>query len=139
MKTPQLNEEEGSLELGQFVHVNKRQEEGIEFFIQHPVTMDDTTMRVVVAGPDSSRRKAAQRRYINNRIKKKKMKLDAEDIDRESKSVLAQCIISWSGFVLNGKSLECTPENVLMVFEQFPWIHDQIDERANDRTDFFKS
>lgn len=131
--------QQNDFDLSEFDEAGLAQESGIEVVIQHPVTMEDTSMVVMVAGPDSERRKNAQRRYINNRIKKRKMKLDAVDIERESMSVLAQSVISWSGFVVSGKPLECTPENVMVVFKKYPWVHEQVSEKAEDRTAFFKS
>jgi len=43
----------------------------------------------------------------------------------------------WTGFKLDGKDLEPTPENVLMVYTEWTWIKDQAQEFVNNRANFF--
>jgi len=127
------------LDLTSFAHIQSSQEEGLEVVIRHPLDPDiETGMVIVIAGPDSEKRLKAQRVSIDARLKRGKRKLTAEEIEQDAKKILARSVLSWSGFVENGQALECTVENVMHVFTKYKFIHEQVDEVANDRASFTK-
>ncbi len=50
---------------------------------------------------------------------------------------LVSMTVSWRGVVLDGKELECTPENCEMIYRRFPFIRDQAKAFVEHRANFF--
>jgi|GEM_PF-2022076 len=94
-------------------------------------------------GPDSSViknvekqfRKSAEEKAFKNR-KKESMLNYALDLQRR-KAVAAVC--EWENIGWDGKELECTPANVKLVFDNLPWIEEQVKVFISDRVNFMKS
>lgn len=126
-------------DLGDFESLTSAQEEGVAVQIQHPATGADLGITIVVAGPDSDRHKQAQREMTNVRLRKRKMKITAEEVETESRRLMARKIISWEGVVYKGEPVTLTVDNAIMVFQKFPFIYEQLDAEAGDRASFFKS
>ena len=124
-------------DLAQFDTLAKSQEAGVLVDILHPETLDPLGITMVIAGPDSTRRKMATRKAIDKRLAKRKMRMTAADLEFEGQRALAACVISWTGVMVEGKVLECTMENAVELFRRFPFIQEQVDAEANDRASFF--
>jgi len=125
-------------DLSSFDGLQTAQEDGIPVEIVHPGTGELVGVTVVVAGPDSTHAKKADRALINRRLKMQKTKsLTAEELQAESLRKLAACVLSWDGMVDGGKPLECVTENVLLAFERAPWLAEQVAEAAGNRAAFF--
>lgn len=116
--------------------------EGADVELLHPATLEKTGIVIRVMGKDGD----VYRKIIGNQNRKRieaarksrKLEIDADKLDADVVSLLADCTISWSGVVLDGKPLECTPENAKMVYTRFAWIREQIDIAVNDRANFMK-
>jgi hypothetical protein len=129
---------EQSFDLSQFDGLQQAQDEGTEVIIIHPVTGAPTTMKFWVAGPDSKRRQNMQRQLADVRLRRRKFKMSGEDLENESKAIIAACVIKWEGFVEKGQALECNVPNIIGVFQRYPFIFEQVDEIAGDRVSFLK-
>lgn len=133
-------QEDTGFDLSEFNDLQSAQEEGLRVDITDPRDPDrELGMYFVITGPDSKRHQAAVRRSLDARIQKRKMKMSAEAIDKESLRHLAARVIQWGGFVDSGKPVELTTDNVISILQRFPFIREQLEERANERGNFTKN
>ena len=110
--------------------------------VVHPVTRKTLDLKIVVAGADSARYKAAKQRLLDKRVadiqKRGASSQNAEEIDEMSLVLLVASTVSWTGLDWEGKKLDCTPENVQMVYQTLPWLREQVDACIGDRARFIK-
>jgi hypothetical protein len=59
-------------------------------------------------------------------------------MEEDGNDLMVCAVLGWSGFEVNGKELECTPENVRAVItnKDLFFIRRQIDEAADDQAGF---
>jgi hypothetical protein len=105
---------------------------------------------IVVCGTDSETYKKIQRKQLNRRMERsarnrnRQLQLTAEELEAENLDVLVACTKSWSEngsptIEFNrGELLPCTPENVRRLYEEYPWMKDQIDQAIGDRANFLQ-
>lgn len=117
------------------------QEEGVDVELRHPVTNEPLGVTVRVASYESERVRRVKRRITDRALKatQGRRQTTAEDLERSTREMVAAAVISWSGLVYRGETLDCTPANVLRVLEEQPWIGEQIDAVAQDRAAFFRT
>jgi len=126
----------------------KGSNDGCDVNIYHPGTMVDLDITINVLGKDSDEwmknQYAAQRKYQAKVTKggyRSSVSLlpDPEEVARRDRELLAKCTRSWSGVELDGKELEFSTDNAVMVYERFPWVKEQIDIAIGDRANFIKA
>jgi hypothetical protein len=133
------------MDLSQFDGLAKSFDEGVEIEIKHPKTGAGTGLKVRVASYEGERVKRVQRKMANAAIRESKRNPKkigtVEEIEEKALEITAAAVVSWSGFTLNGKPLECTPENVLTVLgnPDLFFIREQIDKAAEDQASFIKA
>lgn len=133
------------MDLSKFSGIANAFEDGVEIEITHPVSAKPLGLKVTVASYQSERVKAVQRRIANRSLKdnKRNPKKSAtvEELEEASSDIIASAVISWAGFELKGKPLECNRENVLSVLANpdLWFIRDQIDKAADDVTSFMSA
>ena len=106
--------------------------------IKAPVTGVDTDIVITLCGKDSDEYRAAYTVMVKaisanpNQSNAEFAKLDA--------AVFAACVVEWVNLDLDGDPLECTPENVLRLFNdnRFRWLHEQVIEFVGDRVNFMQ-
>ncbi|MBC7963803.1 MAG: hypothetical protein H7Y05_12765 [Steroidobacteraceae bacterium] len=125
-------------------------EAGVEVEILHPKTNLSLNTFVTVYGSDSDVCKKVQRKQLNrrmerqNRSRNNKGGLTAEELETEALEVLTACTKSWRTGdrheleMNDGEWLACTPENVRRVFEELPWLKEQVDQEIGDRSNFLR-
>jgi len=135
---------------------------GAEISILHPTNDQPLGILITVYGADSKICKEIQRRQTNHRLElqakqknKKKPTTSAEQLEAEGLDLLVGCTKSWRTLIkdetgkvvdsrpeieLNdGEWLQCTPENARRVYEELPWIKEQIDGEISDRSNFLQN
>lgn len=121
-----------------------RADEGAILQIVHPETEEPIAgMSIVLLGHDSAvyrKMQLAKQQSILNRMSKgkKAAELDAERLNADLIDELTKLTIGWSGFKLDGKELDPTPENVKTVYSEWAWIKDQAQEFVSNRANFFR-
>lgn len=113
--------------------------EGAVLVLKHPVTGVDTDAWIKVAGPDS--KLAKQRRAQVQRLlrgKRNVSDLDIDTLEKEALETRVAMTLDW-GNIEDGGKLNCTEANVRKVYENYPWVADQVDEFQGDRSNFFTS
>lgn len=124
----------------------KGSNEGFDVQIYHPGTNEDLGITIHVLGKDSDEFIKVSRAQSKKRLAKMSKggfrntsPVPVEEIDQDSLVLLAACTKSWKGVIVEGKAIECTPDNVVMIYERFPWIREQVDTAIGDRANFIKS
>ena len=101
---------------------------------------DGNPITITVKGSDSKLYTQAQHdsvsKRINKRMGKGSMKLKSDEWEQDALDLLIKCTVGWSGIVLDSKALEFSEANVRLVYTQFPWIREQVDEFVQDRGNF---
>lgn len=116
-------------------------EQTAEMILKDPVSGVDTDAVIVLYGKDSKQYRDAFALQA-----KKAAAMKASDSDYQEKlselglDIFIKCTKDWRNVGLDGKELECTPENVAMMYkdERFVWIHDQISAFMEKRANFMK-
>lgn len=118
------------------------QETGIDVEIRGPdgkkLGKDGFTIRM--AGPDSSRFKAAEEELRQEMIDSKDVLSESEipraELEEKKLRILAKCTISWSPVLLDGAPIECTEANAAKLYARHPFIRDQVIGAAGGRRSF---
>jgi hypothetical protein len=116
-------------------------EQTAEMILKDPVSGVDTDAVIVLYGKDSK-----QYRDSFAVQAKKAAAMKSSDSDYQEKlselglDIFIKCTKDWRNVGLDGKELECTPENVTMLYkdERFVWIHNQISAFMEKRANFMK-
>lgn len=124
----------------------KGSNDGFEVQIYHPATNEDLDITITVLGKDSDEFQKVSRAQQRKRMAKMQKGgfrmnqiIPVEEIEQDNISLLAACTKAWKGVIVEGKTIECTKENAMMIYEKFPWIKEQIDIAIGDRANFIKN
>jgi hypothetical protein len=121
---------------------------GFDVKIYHPGTLADLGIVITVFGKDSEEHQKVTRRQNKKRLDRLTKggfrgmaNLPPEETERDGIELLAACTKSWRTgeeptILLRGENLTCTPQNAAMVYEDFPWLKDQVDTAIGDRANF---
>lgn len=101
---------------------------------------DGSECTVTVVGPESKRVKAARKANTQKAFNKRRLKLDAEMVERNRVTLAAAAVVDWHGWTVEveGKDVaaELTPEN-LHVLLSYDHILEQVEAAVQDHADFF--
>lgn len=106
------------------------------FNLRHPSTDERLDIAITVFSSDSKKYRAVVHKLRNDRMGKRSSKVSSEQIEKNAMDILVACTESWRNMMFDGKDLECTPENVRMIYTELPWVYDQVDTHIGDRTNF---
>lgn len=103
--------------------------------IKHPVTGEDLDISIDIYGKDSKHYRDLWQALLKKAADKK---IKAESYEAEALDVYVMCTKSWVNVELDGKTLECTPKNVRMIYtnESYLWLHEQVLEFVGNRENF---
>lgn len=132
-----------SFDLSTFTPAKQRQEEGVAVSIKHPVSGEDLGMTFYVCSYESERVRKTTRDLANQILSEQrrnpKRVETAEMKEQRALAIVIASVVRWEGVEFEGQSLIASPENIRMVIEKFPWIGEQLDAAASDRSLFFGS
>lgn len=120
-------------------------DDGAVLHIAHPESEEVIEgMTITLLGQDSKvyrKIQLAKQQAALNRISKGKraVDLDAEKLAEDSIDDLVKLTVAWEGFKLDDVKLDCTPENVRKVYNEWSWIKEQVSEFVADRANFFRT
>lgn len=114
--------------------------------LYHPATAepllnaDKSTMTITVHGPYSEKFKAVQRAQMNRRLARaqragRSTDIKAEQIEAETLEQLIECVESWN-LTVKDEPEDFSTENVRAVFEEFPWVREQVEAVFGDARAF---
>lgn len=107
--------------------------------ILHPVSGEETSMRIRLLSPDSERYRQIDNRIRNAATKSmtKRGGLSAEELSESGLQLLIQATVGWENVIFDGQPIQFSPENVRTVYTDFPFIREQVDRFLGDRRNFF--
>lgn len=107
--------------------------------IIHPITGQETDMRICVMSPDSQKYREIDQRIKNSGLQatRRTGTLSMQEIDSRTMELLVSATVGWENVIFDGQPLEFTPVNVEKVYTDFPFIKDQVDRFIADRQNFF--
>lgn len=123
---------------------------GVELQLRHPGTGmplysgsgdGKTKVAITLRGADSPEFLSIKDNSIDKRVKARGRVNPSMAEERQFEiDMLVACTISWTGIELDGKPLECSPENVKALYSQpgLKWITDQVDRFVGDRGNFLE-
>jgi hypothetical protein len=134
------------MDLSQF-DTTQTAEEGAVMTVTHPATGvpleqdDGTPVTITLAGTDSERFRRAERQALNRRLQgpRRNQNVTAEELEANGINGLVACTLAWSGIVLDGESLACTPDNARLVYKRLPWLREQANEFTGQRANFLRA
>jgi glutamine amidotransferase-like uncharacterized protein len=119
--------------------VVSRADVGAKCVIKNPVTGEDTTAYLMLAGSDSAIYKQSQHRIANGRLNRKSRdRITIEDIEAEQITILVDCTLGWGGMVLKGTEMPFDRKSVRSVYEKFPTIREQAEAFISDRGNYLR-
>jgi hypothetical protein len=112
--------------------------------ITHPATGVGTGIKITVCSPDSDHYQKLVRRNQNKVLQfmsrnKGSKAIPAELVEENNLDVLVGCVLSWQDVAWGSTALECTEENVRMLYAKLPFIKEQVNEFVGERAHFFNS
>lgn len=109
--------------------------------ILHPMTGEETTMRIKLMNPDSAAYKAVDSRIKNAGIQSvsRRSKLTVQEIEESGLQLLVGVTTGWENVVFDGVPLDFSPVNARTLYQDFPFIREQVDKFISDRRNFFTS
>ncbi len=124
-------------DLSKFDAMQDAQEAGLDVDIRGP-DGKKLGFTIKIAGPDSMRqRKAIEKMAAERMASEDPAPLGPQELFDRQTHGLAASTISWSPFKLDGDVYECTEENAYKLYTRFPFIRDQIADKAGRRSAFF--
>jgi hypothetical protein len=120
-------------------------EAGFEFELKLPGSEEPTGAFITVRGDMSKTVRSHARTRVNEfqtkaRIaKKKRQDIDDLTLDEIEEMSIEDCVvrvITWKGFLDDGKEVPFTRENAERVLKEHSWIREQIMEVATEVTNF---
>lgn len=126
-------------DLSRFDAMQTAQEAGLEVEIRDP-NGKKAGFSIKIAGPDSTRQRKAIEKLAAERMASDDFTpLSPQELyDRQTRG-LASATISWTPFKLDGEVCDLTEENAYKLYTRYPFIRDQVAERAGRRSAFFVS
>lgn len=122
--------------------LTKASNDGVWITLKHPASDENLPMKIKVIGKDSDKfiklSEDFRRSTLEDMKANKTMEQRIETSKEYGDKLLIACTLEWQGIELDGKKLDCTPENVKMVYQRFSWIKEQIDTAIADRANFIK-
>lgn len=121
-------------------------DKGATMEVVHPATEEVIPgLTITLLGHDSAvyrKIQNAKNQAIINRMTKGKkiVDLDVEKLAEATIDDLVKLTVKWTGFEMDGKPLEPTPENFALVYNDplLAWIKDQALEFVANRANFFR-
>lgn len=115
---------------------------GADMIVRHPGTglplkdEQDEPWTIRMCSAYSNRHERAVHGVQNAHLKKRKLKITAEEVDAGQVTVLAKCVLGWSGITLDGRKVEFSEKNAAMLFERFKFIREQAADFIEDQANF---
>lgn len=122
---------------------------GFELELFHPGTKEGLGVFVTVLGQDSDEYRKVfqvqQRKRLDRAMRGGGIRIKSvaspESLEQDANELLAACTKSWrtgeeQHLLIGGEKLECSRDNAMRVYRDYPWIKEQVDDAVNDRANF---
>lgn len=129
------------------LNTKKACDQGSEIELKHPSTNEPLGMFVTILGKDSQEFRDFTREKTNIRLRKDAMSQKrgkdpeirtVEGIETENIELLVTCTKGWRGIEKDGVELPFTVQNAIMLYKEYPWAYEQINENIGLIDNFLK-
>ena len=132
----------------------KQASEGFELQLQDPGTNKNLGIFITVLGHDSEEYTKLQSKQNKRRTARmfsagrfKPGAISDEEIKQDTIELLAECTKAWrdegeklpESIKVGVAVMECTRENAIKLYTEYPWVKEQVDAAVVDRANFIKS
>ncbi len=116
--------------------ISKKAEEGAWLELTGP-SGEVLDARVLLIGKDAKVYRSKMRN-ISQQDRNKKKGLAIKDLEKMSLDTYVSATLNWENIMINESegNLECTRENKMRFYNQFPWVLEQVSEFVEDRSNF---
>lgn len=118
--------------------LRKAADKGATMTLRHPVTDEDTDIKITVLGSDSVTFRSAVSRLEREFGGKKKRPTIAEQ-ERRTVDLLVAVTTGWENIDWDGKPLAFSADNAQMLYTERHWIREQVDAFMSDRGNYSPS
>jgi hypothetical protein len=114
-------------------------EAGAVMQVKNPLTGEALGATVTVIGTDSKTfRNLAKQRSVAS-MERTAEDLKTYDADADNISMIAKCILGWTGIFEGETEIKFSYENAVMMLTKYSWLREQIDRFVGDRANFLPS
>lgn len=119
--------------------IAEKSEEGEILTILHPVSFEETDIKIKLAGMDSARYRNKVKQIAEKEKVRKKTNIDFDGIEKRGAEILAACTIDWKGIQRGGDTIPFSYENAVELYSDpnLRWLREQVDEFIANRANFF--
>lgn len=110
-------------------------EKGARLELFHPALWTPLGVFIHVLGPDSERARQAQADIFRD----VGSNLSQDQLKERSARYAAKLTVSWDGVEWEGKPLEFSFDNAVMIYTKQEWVRQQVDKFQADRANFFNA
>lgn len=103
--------------------------EGVERAKQKPVT-------ITVVGTYSKTFRKARKDQRDKNLKRGRVALTADSLEKQEIEVIASCITGWEGLTSGTEEFVFKTENAILLLTTAPWIREQVEEAMGDHQGF---
>ena len=135
------------MDFGQ-IDTAKDSNEGATYHVIDPYTDEpayatvkdkDVPVTITVLGPDSDKMRQFQSQMLKAMMKKRKgQSMEADELERKMTSQLVEAITGWTGFLVNGETIECNRDNSAELLNKHYWLREQLLAFQQERANFLK-
>lgn len=120
--------------------------EGAELVLLHPITQEETDVKIRLLGSDSDEYRALSKKRFEQMQRKAKMlkgknkanEIDLDEAEEQAHDLLARMTVSWEGVEEDGQAVHCSVDNAKMIYGKYPTIREQVEKFIADRSNFIK-
>ena len=116
---------------GTFVHIHDLSEKLLYFQDGE----EEKPVGILVAGAHSHQYRQIEAQQRQRRLKPKD--LTSARAFEDSVERVVFCALGWQGFLMEGKPVQFSKENLKTLLKECPWVLDQITEAMQDHSRFF--
>ncbi len=120
-------------------------DQGAEMVLKHPTSGDDlldddgNPVTITLLGSDSKEARRLRHQRANANMKGRKKPVAAEEVEDADRELVVSLTIDWSGIKVEGEAWEFSKEKARELYTRFPWVQEQADVFAGDRSNFLSS
>lgn len=123
------------MELGELT-TRQAHESGADITIRLPETGELSDLVITVQGVDSKAWRASQKKAQRDIVRQVADGKTITDFDGFELDALVACTIGWKGLVKDGKEYKFTASRCRKLYEDAPYVRDQVDAFIGKRANF---
>lgn len=124
------------------VDTSNLDDDGVWMTVTHPVTGDDTDMRIKLLSVNSETYRDAENKILGKRYNRPTgTKVDPTDLKAQQAKLYATATLAWENVVLDGKEYPCNANNAYLLYQNsgYSWLRKQVDAFIGTEANFLET